>query len=187
MLLPHSLAFLSTTLIVVQAVDLYQGLRDANATKFAQWIQSNADLSAIFTNASVKTIFAPSDSAFNNVNKTDFHRSLLRRQQDSRKEALQHTSDTAIDYSTMGLPHGNEVPTNLLADGNRNQPVVSHPKKAPGGTKMLSLRADETTGVSLFSGLGDNVTIVKWDTLYDGGRIHTIDGYEKKPHPTSSS
>ena len=70
MLLPLSLAFLSTTLIVVQAVDLYQGLRDANATKFAQWIQSDADLSAIFTNASVKTIFAPSDSAFNNVNTT---------------------------------------------------------------------------------------------------------------------
>lgn len=80
MLLSLWLAFFSVTFAVVQAVSLFEGLHNANAIKFAQWIQSDPDLAAIFTNAPVKTIFAPIDGAFENGNKTYFRRSLLHRQ-----------------------------------------------------------------------------------------------------------
>jgi len=80
MLLSLWLAFFSVTFAVVQAVSLFEGLHNANAIKFAQWIQSDPDLAAIFTNTPVKTIFAPIDGAFENGNKTYFRRSLLHRQ-----------------------------------------------------------------------------------------------------------
>ena len=166
----------SATPTAVQAVSLFEGLRNANATKFAQWIQSDPDLTAIFTNTSVKTIFAPIDSAFENGNKTYFRRSLLHRQT-SRKEALQQCGDTETDLAAMTVPHGDIVPTNLQADGGRNQPVVAHNNTA----KMLE--GTGTTGIQLFSGLGNNVTVLKGDTVYDGGRIQTIDGYSKLTPP----
>ncbi|OCK89897.1 uncharacterized protein K441DRAFT_734353 [Cenococcum geophilum 1.58] len=71
----------------------------------------------------------------------------------------------------MGVPHGDNVPTKLPADGGRNQPVVAHNNTA----KMLE--GTGTTGIRLFSGLGNNVTVLKGDTVYDGGRIQTIDGF----------
>jgi hypothetical protein len=169
MLLSLWLAFFSVTFAVVQAVSLFEGLHNANAIKFAQWIQSDPDLTAIFTNTSVKTIFAPIDNAFENGNKTYFRRSLLHRQT-SRMEALQQCSDTETDLAAMGVPHGDIVPTKIPADGGRNQPVVAH--------KMTG-----TTGIQLFSGLGNNVTVLKGDTVYDGGRIQTIDGYSKLTPP----
>lgn len=225
------------------AVDLFTALRDAGAAQFAQQIQADPSLVAIFTKPSVHTVFAPLDDAVN-PNTTVFNR-LLRRGNPppgavdtcdeqttaSNSASKRRSVDTdpffpcvgntcapswssvssttpfwssvsvsapfwsSVTLSTpswssvspstscsssvstsapsgivvdLDAPLGSVVLTNLLVDGGRKMPLVSHLK-------------ENSSGVELFSGLGNNVTIAQANIPYDHGRIHTLHGYLTNP------
>jgi hypothetical protein len=178
MRLPSSVALLAVSFTAsVQAVTLFEGLIAANATKFAQFIQSDANLVAIFTSPNVKTVFAPIDDVVNGFNETDFRRSLhLFTRQSTNKKAHQQCSDAEASVAQQTAPGGSVVPTTLQADGGGASPVVAKGAAPPPSKNGTTKREVPGGPVHLFSGLGNNVTLVKGDTPYDGGLIQTVDG-----------
>ncbi|KAE8449595.1 hypothetical protein EG329_007925 [Mollisiaceae sp. DMI_Dod_QoI] len=171
----------------VQAVTLFEGLIAANATKFAQFIQCDPNLIAIFTSPDVKTVFAPNDDAMENFNETDFRRSLrLFARQATNKRAHQQCSDQEASVAQQQTPGGTVVPSTLPADGGGPSPIVakgSAPPPSGNGTSGNGTTKRQVSGgpVHLFSGLGNNVTLVKGDTPYDNGLIQTLDGFFTVP------
>jgi hypothetical protein len=160
-----------------QGVTLFEGLIAANASRFAQFIQSDPNLVATFTSPDVKTVFAPNDDAVEGFNEADFRRSLhLFARQGTNRDARQQCSDEIADVAAQQAPGGAIVETNQPAEGGRNSPIVarSTPPPPPGnGTTKRQVSGGQ---IRLFSGLGNNVTLVKGDTPYDGGLIQTVDG-----------
>jgi uncharacterized surface protein with fasciclin (FAS1) repeats len=160
----------------VQGVSVYDGLRAANASLFANWIQSNPALAALYTSASVQTIFAPTDEAFLAFNtssdSTTLHRVMARQVSGGPSPAgLYQTDQISQNAGQFGQP-GAVTKSNLKNAGGKPQAAVGHGK--PGnGTKS---KRDSTAPIWIFSGLGNNVSIVKTDTPYDGGLIQTVNG-----------
>jgi hypothetical protein len=175
--LPTSLTLLALSLTEsAQGVTLFEGLVNANASKFAQLIQSDPNLVAIFTASDVKTVYAPSDDAVAGYNTTNFRRSLhLYTRQSSDKQGKEHTSAELTTLSQQQVPGGNVASSNLPTDGGGSSPLVSQgtPPTSGNGTTKRQLPGGP---VYLFTGLGDNVTIIKGDTPFDGGLIHTLNG-----------
>ena len=177
MLRPFLLAFSLVTCAAstARAVSLFEGLRNANATKFAAWIQNDPALVDIFTAPNVRTVYAPIDEAVPDFNTTV--RMLVRiratdENQISGDEAKQ-TSDEASEASTLGNEPGSVNPVNIPGPRNGSNVVVSHGRRG-----NIYRRARQEGGsekpIQLFSGLGENVTVIKTDTPYDGGLIHTV-------------
>ncbi|KAH0558613.1 hypothetical protein GP486_004735 [Trichoglossum hirsutum] len=179
MLHPFLLAFLLAVFsAATQAVSLFDGLRNANATKFAQWIESDAALVAIFTAPGIRTVFAPSDDVAEDFNKTG-HR-LLRMRDTSMIErgASIQCSESSCNSSTLGTPPGSVLGTK---DGND---ISSHASNEPNPLRSRHL---STHPIRIFSGLGNSVSVVKGDTPFDGGLIQTIDGFFTIPQSFSST
>lgn len=176
MRLPASAALLAVSFAAsAQAVTLFEGLAAANAAKFAQFIEADPVLTGIFTAPDVHTVFAPSDDSFNSINQTIFRRSLyLAARQSTDRSANQQCALKRARFATARPPGGEVVDSNLRADGGGSTPIVAKsttPTSGNGTTKRQS-----TGGVVLFTGLGENVTVVKEDTEYDGGLIQTTNG-----------
>lgn len=161
----------------VQAVTLFEGLIAANASKFAQFIQSDPNLVAIFTDSAVKTVFAPTDSVVQDFNETNFRRSLhLFARDSSNRRAHQQCSDAETSAAQQQTPGGIVVNTNAQGDAASPVPVVAKGSAPPLSGNGTTKRQVPGGPVHLFSGLGNNVTLVKADTRYDGGLIQTVDG-----------
>lgn len=175
--LPTSLTILALSFTVsAQGVTLFEGLVNANASKFAQFIQSDPDLVAIFTSPDVKTVYAPFDDAVADFNSTNFRRALhLYTRQKTNKGAYEQTSAAVANISQQQAPGGAVVSSNNPTDGGGSSPIVakSTPPVSGNGTTKRQLPGGP---VYLFTGLGNNVTIVKGDTPFDGGLIHTTNG-----------
>lgn len=176
--LQSSLAIVAVSCIAsVRAVTLFEGLAAANATKFAQFIQSDASLVAVFTDPNVKTVFAPTDDAVQDFNETDFRRSLhLYARQSTNKHALQQCSGKVASIAQAQAPGGTSIPANLPADGGGPSPIVAKGIAPPASGNGTTKRQVSGGPVHFFTGLGNNVTLVKGDTPYDGGLIQTVDG-----------
>jgi uncharacterized surface protein with fasciclin (FAS1) repeats len=166
----------------VHAVTLFEGLIAANASKFAQFIQSDPDLVAVFTDPSVKTVFAPSDDSVQSLNETDFRRSLrLFARQATNRAAHQQCSSEVSSASAEQVPGGAVIPTTANADGGGASPIVAKGVLPPISGNGTTKRQVQGGPVHLFSGLGNNVTLVKADTPYDSGLIQTTDGFFTLP------
>lgn len=170
-----------------QAVTLFEGLAAANAAKFAQFIQADPVLVGIFTAPDVHTVFAPSDDSFGSINQTIFRRSLyLAARQSTDRSANQQCSNDRTKIAQTKAPGGAVVDSNLLGDGGGPTPIVGRsntPNSGNGTTKRQSIEER----VSLFTGLGDNVTVVQEDTEYDGGWIQTTNGLFTRPRSPFTS
>lgn len=176
-LLTSSILIVVSFTASIQAITLFEGLIAANASRFANFIQADPNLVALFTSPDVKTVFAPSDDAVKGFSETDFRRSLhLYARQATNRRARQQTCQQVTNVAQLRAPEGAVISSNLETEGGGQSPIVakeaSPPPAGNGTTKRQELRGP----VQLFSGLGNNVTIVKGDTPYDGGLIHTIDG-----------
>jgi hypothetical protein len=176
--LPTSLTLLALCFTVsAQGVTLFEGLVNANASKFAQFIQSDPDLVAIFTSPDVKTVYAPFDDAVADFNSTDFRRSLhLYTRQKTNKGAHEQTTDTVTTTSQQQAPGGAVVPSNNPTDGGGSSPIVAKGTAPPASGNGTTKRQLSGGPIYLFTGLGNNVTIIKGDTPFDGGLIHTTNG-----------
>ena len=171
-----------------QAVTLFEGLAAANASKFSNFIQSNPTLVAIFISPAIKTVFAPHDDVFDTLNHTDLRRSLhLFSRQDTDQGALQDCSETESKLSELP-PNGGVVPSKLPTDGGAQSPIIAKPQPPPPPAQNSTTKRQVAKNkIYLFTGLGRNVTVIKADTPYDGGLIHTIDGFVFFLYPPSTS
>lgn len=183
MLHPFLLAFSLVTCAVngARAVTLFEGLRNANASKFAAWIESDPELIAIFTAPDVRTVYAPSDEAIPNFNMTVPLR-LRARQEDSsqiRIDAAKQSSDQASDESMLGTPPTGIVSQiNIPGPRNGSNVITSH---GSGGNNYRRTRNVDERPIQLFSGLGENVTVLTTDVPYDGGLIHRVTDFFTTP------
>ncbi|OCL04242.1 FAS1 domain-containing protein [Glonium stellatum] len=157
------------------AVDLFTALRDAGAAQFAQQIQADPSLVAIFTKPSVHTVFAPLDDAVN-PNTTVFNR-LLRRG---------NPPPGAVDTCDEQTTASNSASKRRSVDTDPFFPCVGNTcapswSSVSSTTPFWSSVSENSSGVELFSGLGNNVTIAQANIPYDHGRIHTLHGYLTNP------
>lgn len=177
--------------VAIQALSLLDALRQANASTFADEIQSDPNISALYLN--VKTVFAPVD--FIGTNRSLSHNYLrVRAPGDERKHKFQIAKELANSNDLNQLPAGKPIPTenesNLLNGDNRVN-VVSHPiednnnndnnSNNTGSVVRRQENADSLTTIppqriKISSGLGKNVSIIRGDIPYDGGIIHLVDG-----------
>lgn len=175
---PILLLSLTSTSVATQALSLLDALRHANASIFAQQIQSNPNISALYFSKNVQTVFAPVDSS-----------SLAR----IRVRALADQTDPALmsahrltSFSDLNTLPGATVPTNEMSsklNGDNSQNVVSHGiGNSENNTKRSVFPRQNVNNatvqrVKISSGLGNNVSIIQGDIPYDGGIIHLVDGW----------
>lgn len=67
-------------------------------------------------------------------------------------------------------------PQVVLSQGERDS-IFSNAQLTPRGLNARALCNTSTSPIHLYTGLGNNVTIVQADIPYDGGIIHITDGY----------
>ena len=186
-----AILFVTLSPYTAQAAGLLEVLRDSGASKFAATIASDTFLSDLYLSSGVQTVFAPSD---------DTPGAKMKREETPLQEqggSYQASSDI-VNIKDMNTPHGTQVPTrNTNATlGGRPQSVVSGTGSTNSGP--LSKRTSSVTELydflprdnqnstlhtndtnpslpKIFSGLGNNVSIIKGDIPYDGGLIQLVD------------
>lgn len=110
-----------------------------------------------------RTAFVPVDDSF--------PARLARQTENETQQYLYQISDQFFTAADLRNSTGSVIES-LNTNGNlggRGQAVISHGKRDD---------SDGTTApIGLFSGLGDNVTVVEENIPFDGGIIHIISGY----------
>lgn len=168
----HSL-YLLLFPVLTSAVSVLEALNAAGATSFAQEIQANPAILALYTSSSVRTIYAVPDASYSNA--------TLRRRQNGPidiQEKRLHASSKLSDMESQSLFPGDDMPTNVdspdppsvvsEAGVNTNSSTSKHRRQSYNGTAP-------STPVRISSGLGNKVNIVRGDIPYDGGIIHLVD------------
>lgn len=170
---------------------LLDALTASGACKFADFIQSDPEVLQLYLSASVKTVFAPSDSVPDLVfgNETLGERAISSAQ--GRAAGLQCSSaTTSLGIASRSRP-GDVVETNDQAPllGGRGQRIVidtrpaneTSPTKRWASTPNLRRRTNERTQslLRISTGLGKITNVINGDIKYDGGIIHITDRYAK--------
>jgi len=135
----------------------------------------------------VKTAFVPSDDSFP-PDKAKALALLLARQDTLDPQLLYQLSPKLVDAATLRGFTGSIVPSFDTQDANlggRAQVVLSHGERDNlvfGGNSRRSVHdrnlCNDTTlaPIQLFSGMGNNVTIIKEDIPFDGGLLQITNG-----------
>ncbi len=164
---------------------LLNALKSSGASKFAQVLESNLKVLVIYLSGEVQIIFAPSDDCSYSVHSGSKRQSTTP-SEEQRLLIQPHEDQTAL--ADMSIPPGAPIETKDTS-ANLNgqaQKVVSDMRNSTtsGVTKRWDspLRRHEhnytapASLLNIFSGIENNVSITRADILYDGGRIHIIDG-----------
>lgn len=164
--------------LVTHALSLEDALRNqAGASQFAQRIESSAQLRALVRSGPL-TVFAPADS---NSSLAD----LRRRDTDDETQIQRQFHGEMIDIQDLSTIPGLVVETKDKS-GNLDgaAPAVVAHSGLFGDDKIISDDAftkrniGNLTGktITISSGLGKNVSIIRGDIAYDGGIIQVVDG-----------
>jgi hypothetical protein len=121
------------------------------------------------------THFAVSDDSFDSDQAKRFA-ALMARQENQESQYLYQSSQNVIDAASLRGLTGKIVQTrNTNANlGGRAQSVLSTGEREP--LSQGNSPCNGSSPISLFSGLGATVTILKEDIPFDGGVIHITDG-----------
>lgn len=175
--------------VAIQAISLLDALRHANASIFAQQIESDPTLSALYLSNAVKTVFAPVDI----VGSSRSFSRLRLRASGQVAQAQYQASKQASRIQDLNDQPGKVIPSNFNSDKLSPDPTVntvSHGEdNGSSGTttdatkpvyrrQYLSNNNNNATAVpriKISSGLGNNVSIIRGDIPYDGGLIHLVD------------
>lgn len=179
--------------VAIQTASVLDALRNANASIFAQQIENDATLSALYLSGAVKTVFAPVDSVGSSKSVSSLSRLRLRAPGDVTQGRYQAAKQISRLQDLNTLPP-KVVPTNLDSDKlfpDTTQNVVAHGAENDSSSsntnttkpvyrrQYLSTNNTNATAVQrikISSGLGNNVSIIQGDIPYDGGVIHLVDG-----------
>ena len=159
--------------IVIHAVSLGDALRcQAGASKFAQTIESSAELSALLRSGSL-TIFAPAD-----INSSLTY--LQRR--DTNDGIMKQLATGASNITQLKVkPIESWAQSPLLSGKNLSWVPHSGPWAAgsvmPRSKSRIRRSIGNLTGetITISSGLGNNVSIIRGDIPFDDGIIHVVD------------
>lgn len=174
----------------VLAVTVFEALQSSNAGLFAQWVEQDPGLAPLYNSSQVQTVFAPVDDAFrafNESGKLSSLRRLLVRQaglpSDQGQMQACNNANQLNGQSGDEDPLGRQIDT-LFPSSNpdRKQPVIMPPPSSNNrnGTSSKRKRQNNnstTQSFQFYSGLGNSVSVVQADIPYDGGVIHTLDGF----------
>lgn len=178
---PSTILAVALFSISTHAQSLLDALAAANATKFAQFLQENPSILAVYNSSAAQTVFAPTDAYFN---------ALQRRDGPSTQSQYQYQySGTLTGMETLApqLGPGAVVHTALSApQAGGSQAIVSQ-KSVANSTSTRRRRTVPNPGVQLLSGLGNSVGIIDGDIPYSGGLIHTTDSFFTIPSPLSTT
>lgn len=179
----HSLCILVFPALI-SAVSVLEALNAAGATSFAQEIQADPTILALYNSASVRTVYAVPDIFYGNA-------TLRRRQNgpDAQEKRL-HASSKLSDLESQSLFPGDDMPTNAdspdppsvvtEAGLNTNSSTSKHRRRSDNGTAP-------STPVTISSGLGNKVNLVRGNIPYDGGLIHLVDNFFTIPVSVSET
>lgn len=174
---PVLLLSLTSTSVATQALSLLDALRHANASIFAQQIQSDPNISALYFSKDVQTVFAPVDNS-------SLARIRVRAPDDQTDLGIQSAQDLT-GFNVINSQPGAAIATNSRSNklnGDNRQNVVSHGTGNSANNKKRSVFPRQNVNnatvqrVKISSGLGNNVSIIQGDIPYDGGIIHLVDG-----------
>lgn len=170
---------------------LNDALIAAGAAQFAALIQSDPVVSAGYVG--VPAVFAPTDEFLG----SNFSVSRLRRRATltpaQQQQLLLHASQDQSEINGLRTPPGKVVTTkdskaNLNGTGQkvvsdtRNKTKSTNGKRwAPAILPRQDATTNVTTLVNIFAGLGNSIGIITGDIPFDGGFIHTTDGYVDAP------
>jgi len=163
-----------------RALNLLDALRNSGASNFAASIEANSNIAALALSHQVQTVFAVPDDAFG---------SYVKRQKTPAEEQ-QLTLHFSDGLSRIGAL--NKRPGVIVSTQNKNAILGGKPQKVVTDTRnttgsrvtmreaaLLPRQSSNTTlqiPLSIFSGLGDHVSVTNGDIPYDGGVIHIVDG-----------
>jgi hypothetical protein len=184
MLSQSVLIFLLTlfTSSCAQVPSLLEALQNAGASQFAAMIESDPTSSALYLSSQVQTVFAPADD---NVTSPAY---IKRRNTPTQEQQLGLQASGASNYlsdinSGYGVPISTKdtnatlggKPQNVVTD-TRNTSSSSTTRRSISLLNPRSSNSTLTPLLSIFSGLGNNVSIIKADIPYAGGVIQIVDG-----------
>ncbi|MCJ1384262.1 hypothetical protein MMC17_007378 [Xylographa soralifera] len=174
-----------------QAPGLFDALRISGASQFADTIESDPVASALYLSPQVQTVFAPVD---------DTVAAYVKRQETpAQEQQAGYQASAASNYiaNINRMPGAPITTKNTNANlGGKAQSVVSDSRTTSSsnstrkGISLLrrqSLNATLPSLLNIFSGLGNNVSIIKADIPYDGGVIQIVDGYFTLPQTLSAT
>ncbi|MCJ1268263.1 hypothetical protein MMC22_008150 [Lobaria immixta] len=172
-----------TTAPFIHALSLFDSLRtSAGASQFADFVEGDPILSAIYLSG-VRTVFAPSDEYFPVTNAT-----LLKRNESVPTSSEQRKAEYQATYSDCQI---NNAGSNFTMYDNNT--IVVDQSPAPGTLTRRALPPSRPRNSStfpplrIFSGLGNNVSVIRGDIPYDGGLIQVTDGFFTLPQPLSTT
>ncbi|KAF2877686.1 FAS1 domain-containing protein [Massariosphaeria phaeospora] len=179
------------------AADLLTTLRNSNASLFADTIESDPVLSAIFLGPNVQTVYAPVDSVLSSIPPSRRALYLRDEAQDKQREnsyqSGQEQSDAASDRSIPGKEI--ETASDIVPSrrGGRKKQVIIQDNglregQGEGQTNERRHPHPETPlSLKLFTGLGNSVNVLNSGISYDKGSIYTIDGLFTVPTNLSNT
>lgn len=177
---------------VVQAAGLIEVLQNSDASEYANFIQSDPTLSALYSSGQAQTVFAPIDGSVQpSLRKVRRQTSPAQEQQGSFQGVQRLNS-----YASLSIPPG-AILKSLDKSGNiggNPQSVVSNPsdKTQSSANKRWASHLSPPNGnysslLKIYSGLGNFVNIIYADIPFDGGLVHVVDGYFTLPQPLSTT
>ncbi|OCK73695.1 FAS1 domain-containing protein [Lepidopterella palustris CBS 459.81] len=164
---------------ITYAVSLIEALNANGASQFAQQIQANPDILALYNSPAVKTVYAIPDSSIGNSTLR------LRAVADPQRLSL-HASGQLTNLETLSVFPGSVSKSNLNSPQLQQPQAVVSQSGVSTNTSSSSRRRSvggtiPSTPVSIASGLGNKVNLVSGDIAYDGGLIHVVDGFFTVP------
>ncbi|KAK3346854.1 hypothetical protein B0T25DRAFT_289534 [Lasiosphaeria hispida] len=168
---------------------LFQALRDAGASQFAQAIQEDAEFLDLIAAGEVGTLYAPIDSPA-------AAKFLVREVPDDALITIQG-SDAIQNLASLKTNKGTVIDTlaNSTKPNGTDPVVVTNPSPPASERRDLEVRQDsgaQAPLVQISSGLGNIANIIKADIPFkkcgnSSGLIHIVDTYFTVPRTLSAS
>lgn len=147
---------------------LFSTLNSIGATHFAQAIQANSTLLALYSTA--KTVYAIPDASFVR---------LVRRDATNPQTIQMHSSAQVTNLESLSAFPGAVSPIQLPSQDGQSNSVVSQSNLQlttinPAPAKRWG--KPPANPVFITSGLGNQVNIIQGDIAFDSGLIHIVNG-----------
>lgn len=171
MLRLHCLALMiSAFSLVCRAWSVVEALRLADASVFADYVNDNPAILARLSDPTTKTIYAPNDDSMKKfLSNATYNRRLVARQ--NYLSSAAYLAYSKIRKTAQDLETAPGTSTDVGDDGAT---VASTPP--PPSQNVRRAQNTTVTRAVLYSGLGRSVRMVKGDTPFANGLIHTTDG-----------
>jgi hypothetical protein len=159
---------------IAQAPALSDALKASGASDFANLIESDPTVSAIYLSSQIGTVFAPADGISPPASRIKVKRDLnTTAQQQLAIQAGQGVSNVSDFNDPPGAVQGTGDPN---SNTGGSTPVVSSPNAGLPPSKRWANTTSLPALATIFSGLGNNVSITKGNIPYNGGLIHIMSG-----------